>query len=289
MLRIIRDLILIALFIFAIYLFAKTQKYNSRYWPKEIKITDIGLTNIDSVLVQNDTALVPVNYVGSIDFRDVNPEKRKDLFIQFLLPAIVITRERLMDDLHHVEFLEERVSKKKKIAKVDSIFLDGMKMKYETDSLKELKKRIYPHPVSMALAQAILESGWGTSGIFRKGNNIFGIMSFSSDDSRYKIRFPDSNVKRYIRTYDSIIASVEDYYLLISKVSSYKKFRQKRWNGAPSDELFRYINSYHESDQYINMAHSIIDSNNLKHYDNIPISPKHLKYNTLFSFLTQLP
>ena len=289
MLRIIRDLILIALLIFAIYFFAKTQTYNSRYWPKEIKIRDIGLNSIDSVIVQNDTALIPVNYMGTIDFRDINPEKRKDLFIQFLLPAIVITRERLLDDLHHVEFLEERISKKKKVAKVDSIFLDRMKSKYETDSIKELKKRIYPHPVSMALTQAILESGWGTSGIFRKGNNIFGIMSFSGDDSRYKIRFPDGNVKRYIRTYDSVMASIEDYYLLISKVSSYRKFRQKRWNGAPSSELFRYINSYHESDQYISMANSIIESNNLERYDNIPITAKYQESNTLFSFLTKLP
>ena len=289
MLRIIRDLIIIAILIFAIYLFAKTQTYNSRYWPKEIKIRDIGLNSIDSVIVQNDTALIPVNYMGSIDFRDINPEKRKDLFIQFLLPAIVITRERLLDDLHHIEFLEERISKKKKVAKVDSVFLSEIKLKYEADSLQELKKRIYPHPVSMALTQAILESGWGTSGIFRKGNNIFGIMSFSGDDSRYKIRFPDGNVKRYIRTYESVIASIEDYYLLISKVSSYKKFRQKRWNGASSSELFKYINSYHESDQYISMAHSIIESNNLERYDNIPITAKYQEYTTLFSFLKKLP
>ena len=289
MLRIIRDLILIAILIIAIYLFAKTQTFNSRYWPKQIKIRDIQLTTTDSIITQKDTALIPVNYIGSIDFRDIDPEKRKDLFIQYLLPAIVVTRYRLLDDLHHIEFLEERINNKKKVAKVDSVFLAEIRSKYETDSLQELKKRIYPHPVSMALAQAILESGWGTSGIFRKGNNIFGIMSFSSDDSRTKVRFPDGNVKRYIRTYDSVIASIEDYYLLISKVSSYKKFRQKRWNGASSSELFRYINSYHESDQYIGMAHSIIDSNNLEHYDNIPISSKYLKYTTLFSFLKTLP
>ena len=289
MLRIIRDLILVAILIFAIYLFAKTQTYNSRYWPKGINVRNIQITNTDSIIIQKDSSVIPVNYLGSIDFRDIDPEKRKDLFIQYLLPAIVVTRYRLLDNLHHVEFLEDRINNNKKVAQVDSFFLAEMRSKYETDSLQELKKRIYPHPVSMALAQAILESGWGTSGIFRKGNNIFGIMSFSSDDSRTKVRFPDVNVKRYIRTYDSVITSIEDYYLLISKVSSYKKFRQKRWNGASSSELFRYINSYHESDQYITMAHSIIESNNLEQYDNIPIMPKYQEYNTLESFLKQFP
>ena len=289
MLRIIRDLILIAILIIAIYLFAKTEKFNSRYWPKEIKIRDIRMIASDSVIYQKDTALVPVNYLGSIDFRTIDPEKRKDLFVQFLLPAIVITRERLLDDLHHVEFIEARINNKKKIADFDSTFLSAIKLKYETDSISELKKRIYPHPVSLALTQAILESGWGTSGIFRKGNNIFGIMSFSSDESRYRVRYPDSNAKRYIRTYDSIITSIEDYYLLISKVSSYRKFRQMRWNGASAHELLHYINSYHESDQYIEMAQSIIDGNDLEHYDNVAICNKYLATLTLESYLKKLP
>ncbi len=285
MLRIIRDLIYFAIIIFALYLFAKTEKFNSRYWPVEIRIRNIKLTDADSIINQSDSALIPINYNGSIDFRSVNPEKRKDLFIQHLLPAIVITRERLLDDLHHVEFIEERIGKKKTISVFDSVFIVGMKRKYETDSLVELKRRIYPHPVSLALTQAVLESGWGTSSIFRNGNNIFGIMSFSSDDSRSLIQFQVGDDERYLRTYGSVIASVEHYYLLISKLSSYKRFRQKRWEGCASPELLRYMGSYHESDQYAEMAQSIIASNNLEHYDNVAIDPKYKKILTLKSFL----
>lgn len=285
MLRIIRDLILIALFIFAIYLFAKTEKYNSRYWPLLINVRDIKLLDDDSIIYQADTALIPVNYVGSIDFRAVNQESRKYLFIQHLLPAIVITRERLLDDMHHIEFIELRIREKKKISKFDSTFLIGMRQKYETDSLDELKKRIYPHPVSLALTQAVLESGWGTSSIFRKGNNIFGIMSFSRDDSRSLIQFQEGDDERYLRTYSSAIESVEHYYLLISKLSSYKKFRQKRWEGASSSQLLQYMGSYFESNQYTEMARSIIASNDLERYDNIAIDPKYLKLLTLKTFL----
>lgn len=285
MLRIIRDLIYFAIIIFALYLFAKTEKFNSRYWPIEIKIRDIKLTESDSIINQSDSALIPVNYIGSIDFRSVNPEKRKDLFIQHLLPAIVITRERLLDDLHHVEFIEGRIVKKKEISDFDSVFIVGMKRKYETDSIDELKRRIYPHPVSLALTQAVLESGWGTSSIFRNGNNIFGIMSFSSDDSRSLIQFQTGDDERYLRTYGSVIESVEHYYLLISKLSSYKRFRQKRWEGKASPELLQYMGSYHESDQYAEMAQSIIASNNLEHFDDVAVDPKYKKIFTLKSFL----
>jgi len=285
MLRIIRDSFYFALIIFAIYLFAKTEKFNSRYWPVEIKIRDIKLVDADSIISQTDSALIPVNYIGSIDFRSVNPDKRKNLFIQHLLPAIVITRERLLDDLHHVEFIEERIGRKKKISVFDSIFITGMKLKYETDSITELKRRIYPHPVSLALTQAVLESGWGTSSIFRNGSNIFGIMSFSTDDSRSLIQFQSGDDERYLRTYSSVIASVEHYYLLISKLSSYKRFRQKRWEGVASTDLLRYMGSYHESDQYAEMAQSIIASNDLERYDNFAIHPKYKKILTLKSFL----
>ena len=285
MLRIIRDLIYFALIVFALYLFAKTEKFNSRYWPVEIKIRDVKLIADDSIIIQSDSALIPVNYIGSIDFRSVNPEKRKDLFIQHLLPAIVITRERLLDDLHHVEFIEGRINRKKAISDFDSTFIIGMKLKYETDSIIELKRRIYPHPVSLALTQAVLESGWGTSSIFRNGSNIFGIMSFSSDDSRSLIQFQSGDDERYLRTYNNVIESVEHYYLLISKLSSYKRFRQKRWEGNTSAELLRYMGSYHESDQYAEMAQSIIESNNLVQYDNYAIDPKYKKILTLKSFL----
>jgi len=285
MLRIIRDLIYFAIIIFAIYLFAKTEKFSSRYWPIEIKIRDVKLTTSDSIINQPDSALVPINYIGSIDFRSVNPDKRKALFIQHLLPAIIITRERLLDDLHHVEFIETRIGRKKKISDFDSTFIVAMKHKYETDSIIELKRRIYPHPVSLALTQAVLESGWGTSSIFRNGNNIFGIMSFSSDDSRSLIQFQAGDDERYLRTYGSVIESVEHYYLLISKLSSYKRFRQKRWEGGASPELLHYMGSYHESDQYAEMAQSIIASNNLEQYDNIAIDLKHKKTLTLKSFL----
>jgi len=285
MLRIIRDLIYFAIIILALYLFAKTEKFNSTYWPERIRIKNVELICADSIIFQNDSALIPVNYVGLIDFRTVDADKRKDLFIQHLLPAIVITRERLLDDLHHVEFVEEKISHKKTISDLDSAFLAEMKHKYETDSLAELKKRIYPHPVSLALTQAVLESGWGTSGIFRNGSNMFGIMSFSSDETRSLIPLQEGDDERYLRTYSSIIESVEHYYLLISKLSSYKRFRLKRWEGSSSSELLHYMSSYHESEQYAEMAQSILGSNDLTRYDNVSIDPKYKETLTLKSFL----
>ena len=286
MLRGIRDVIYIALVVLVFYIAVKVEIYQSRYWPEIIHVRNIQLTSVDSIIYQSDSSLIPINYRGSIDFRDVNPDKRKDLFIMHILPAIVITRERLMDDLHHLDFLEDRINQRKSLSKSDSSFLVSIKQKYETDSIGELKKRIYPHPVSLVLTQAVLESGWGTSSIFRNGNNIFGIMSFSSDDPRSQMPYIEGDDDRYLRTYNSITESVEHYFLFISTVSSYKKFRQKRWEGGTSAQLVRYLGRYHDqSEQYAEMAQSIIASNNLERYDNISINPKYNGTMTLKSFL----
>ncbi len=286
MLKIFRQVLYFSLFIFALYFGVKVDIYFSSYWSRIVKVRTIQLTSPDSIVSQKGSTIIPIDYKGAIDFRAVDGEKRKDLFIMHILPAIVLTRDKLLDDLHHVEFIENRINQHKSVSKFDSTFLSEVKTKYKTDSISELRKRIYPHPVSLALAQAILESGWGTSSIFRHGNNIFGIMSFSNDESRALIRFNEGDDDRYLRTYGSVIESIEHYFQFISTVSSYKKFRQKRWEGGSSSQLIRYLNSYHEdTDQYSVMARSIIASNNLEKYDVISIDPKFKEHFSLRSFL----
>lgn len=285
MLRTISHLILTTLLISALYFFGKTKQYYLLYCPHNISVTNIETHSPDSIVPQIDSLITPVNYLGTIDFRQLDPEVRKKKFIEYLLPAVVITRERLLDDLHHVEFIEQKIKQRKQIYPGDSLFLDSMMVKYKTDSMPELKKRIYPHPVSLALTQAVLESGWGTSSIARKGNNMFGIMSFSPDESRLKMQFNDSEDDIYLRTYNSIIESVENYYLLISRISSYKKFREKRWEGVPSSKLVYLLDSYHETKQYAELANSIIKNNDLARYDIAAINPLSRRFVSLYTFL----
>jgi Bax protein len=283
--RTISYLILSTLLIGTLYLFGKTKQYYLQYFPHYIVIRDINVQSADSIIMQTDSLITPVNYFGTIDFRQLDPELRRQKFINYLLPSIIIVRERLLDDLHHVEFIEDKMNQKKRIYPDDSSFLYSMRVKYKTDSMLELKKRIYPHPVSLALTQAVLESGWGTSSIARKGHNFYGILSLSPDETRLKMQYNDSEDDIYLRTYNSVIESVENYYLLISRVSSYKEFRDKRWEGAPSSKLLHFLDSYHETEQYAEFANSIIKNNDLTRYDNVSINPVYQKYISLYAFL----
>ena len=66
----------------------------------------------------------------------------------------------------------------------DSEKLMRLRLKYAVETNQDLLIAIKPHPQSIAIAQAAIESAWGTSRIFTEANNIFGIRPFKQDEPR---------------------------------------------------------------------------------------------------------
>ena len=244
-------------------LLTRTPEFKTR----KLRLLEKNIASVDSIIPPGDSTMVPVRYHGVPDFKDLDPQVRKEKFIQFMLPAVLIVRHRLLNDLRHVEYIEKREAKGEAVAPADTLFLHHLSKKYRTDSLNVLKRRIYPHPVSLVIAQAALESGWGTSRFFREGNNIFGVWSFNSDDSRMASKYKRNGRTVYLKSYDSYIQSISNYYLTIARVPYYKKFRKERWKGASSLDLLSYLSRYSEKSQYARLAGSIIRENDIQKYD----------------------
>ena len=88
------------------------------------------------------------------------------------------------------------------------------------------KYKIYP---SVTLAQAILESGWGKSGLTKKGNNLFGIKSSSAwkgeSINMRTAEYTKSNSKYYInanfRKYPTLADSIIDHAKFLNENSRY--------------------------------------------------------------------
>jgi Bax protein len=245
-------------------LLTRTPKFKTR----KLQLLEKQIGSIDSIIPPGDSTIIPVSYQGVPDFTDLDPQVRKEKFIQFMLPAVLVVRHQLMEDLRHVEFVENRMDAGERVARSDTAFLNHMFKKYHTDSINVLKRRIYPHPVSLAIAQAALESGWGTSRFFREGNNIFGVWSFDKDDSRIASKYKRNGRTIYLKSYSSYIQSISSYYLTIARVPYYKKFRMKRWKGASSIELLPYLSRYSEKSQYAQLVRLILCENNIPKFDN---------------------
>ncbi len=278
MLKLFKVFLLVLVLVILSVFINEVFSYDYIYPEYHIKIDEINVTSSKSILIQDRNGIVPVKYNGTLDFDTVPEGIRKSVFINYMLPAIVIERDHLLDLLRHTEFIESRMVNKRALRQNDILFFKEMMQKYDATSIKDLKLRLYPHPVSLVLAQAALESGWGTSNVFSRANNPFGIMSFSSDEQRKRFLNPEQQTEVYLRSYNDVNQSVEHYYFFTAKLSSYEKFRKKRWERGSSASLVKLLKSYHETNEYTTLIESIIKKNDLEKYDNVAISKYYFGY-----------
>jgi Bax protein len=115
---------------------------------------------------------------------------KKNVFFRLTGPGILIENEKIAADRKQLlnaiknnktnndQWLLQ-LAKKYKVIKTDRHTLD------ETD-LAGLKNRVDIIPLSLALAQAAEESGWGTSRFAIQGNSLFGQWDFSGNGIKPK-------------------------------------------------------------------------------------------------------
>jgi Bax protein len=189
-------------------------------------------------------------------------KEKKENFINEVLPAINQSRKKLLVTYQSILSLQG-----KKLSIQDEEYLNLLYQIYriKEKNIKDLLIAVKPHPTSIILAQAILESGWGTSRFYREANNIFGIWSFNSQDERIKVK-GDSNV--YLKKYDSFVESVDDYMLMLSRNSQYLDFRKARFGTNDPFELIKHLKNYSElREEYIRRLRIVIKVNDLIRFD----------------------
>lgn len=241
---------------------------------KKLDIQFVALSSVNDIYVPADSLVMPVTYDTLLSLEDLPVYKRKQKFIALILPSILIARFKLKNDLKKVRAI--CISDTTKIRKRDRKFLDSLKVKYKTNDLEELQKRIMPHPVSLAIAQAAIESAWGTSRFFLEARNAYGIWSFSEDDVRIKASQTRDGTPVFLKKYNSLIESAEDYYLLLSK-GPFSDFRNVRASTNDVFELLPTLTKYSEQENiYIQKLSKIINKNKLTKFDSYQIDPDYI-------------
>ena len=141
-------------------------------------------------------------------------------------------------------------------------------------------------PVSLAIAQAATETGWGTSRFAQEGNALFGQWTWSGDGIRPVAA--DSNSTHKVRKFKVLRASVRAYQKNLNTHSSYFDFRKKRAiqrdnnNKLNSLELVKYLDKYAETGiKYTKNLKKIIQQNSLTELDNVNILTRSSKRRSL--------
>lgn len=156
----------------------------------------------------------------------------------------------------------QTVQEKKKI------FLDKVLPTVQKVYAQNIAEGKYVHPISIALAQAAMESGWGKSRFFREANNIFGVWSYDKNSPRIPALQKRDGKTIWLRKYTSLEDSIRHYYRNISKNNAYKKFRELNKNGASVYELVKELRMYSEKrDVYSKELDMIIRYNKFTSYD----------------------
>tara|TARA_B100002052_G_C15864029_1_gene591470 strand:+ start:465 stop:1973 length:1509 start_codon:yes stop_codon:yes gene_type:complete len=176
--------------------------------------------------VRRDKLVKPIYFTQfPRDLDDLQSVKlKKETFIKIVLPLIVAENEKILDDREKLKVLKE----KKFTSDLEKQWLRQKLLEYKVKKgdFKELMYRMDMIPVSIALAQAAKESGWGTSRFALEGNAIFGQWTWSGQGIAPLNRESDKSHK--ILKFPILRASVKAYKNNLNTHKSYAKFREKR-------------------------------------------------------------
>lgn len=202
-------------------------------------------------------------------------DEKKDVFLKVALPLIFVANEHVKTDR---EILLKIMHQKSDVVDenkwIDQKALDYRVMKKVSRRLMlgELKLRMDIIPPSIAIAQMIEESGWGTSRFAAEGNALFGQWSYEGGLKPKKQRAEKGDHR--IMAFETPLESVQAYMRNLNSNSAYEEFRAERAKFREKDtpvlgdELVHTLSKYSERGvDYIQTLHSIISKNRLSALD----------------------
>lgn len=200
------------------------------------------------------------------DFRDIKDvSEKKKIFIEFMSKEIDEANQELCKQRQTILKLQEILNDKQDLdeTKTKSKYTSFYKV-WNANTLQEqvnaLVTKVNIAPKSLVIAQAILETGWGTSRFAVDYNNYFGLHCFEENCG---VKAKDSNVQ--VETFKDVGDSILGYYFRLNTGEKFAKFRQVRQANGDTSQLINTLTEYSalEGDEYQNRLNSVIKSNNL--------------------------
>jgi Bax protein len=166
----------------------------------------------------------PERHAVPVEMTDVEKKAR---FQELLLPAVKKVNAELESAF---------VSAEKAVAKGKD--LTAMREEYRAATDRDLLAALKPHPVSIVLAQAAMESAWATSRFFVEANNVFGVWSFDPNEPRIAAGEKRGDKTVYVKQYKTLEAAIRDYYRTLARGEKFAQFRALR---LTTDDPFKLI------------------------------------------------
>ncbi|MDT8339024.1 MAG: glucosaminidase domain-containing protein [Sulfurimonas sp.] len=186
-------------------------------------------------------------------------EKKRE-FSNLVIPAIDKVYAELEEQYNEISQNLTNTAYKEKISKLKKI--------YKVESDEELLMALKPHPKSIAIAQAAMESAWAESRFLKEANNLYGMWSVSKKGPRIAASEQRGERVIWLKKYSSIEDSIRDYYKTLARSKAYKDFRELKMQTDDPYLLVEKLENYSEiGEQYGDDLTKIIRYNKLYLYD----------------------
>lgn len=147
-------------------------------------------------------------------------QEKKARFSSLIVPAVNNVYANLMKQYEEIKTITAAGQSNDEI--------EQLKIEYKVTTNSELLMALKPHPRSIAVAQAAMESAWATSRFFREANNVFGVWSFDEDEPRIAALQKRGDKTIWVKKYSTVEESVYDYYRTLARSSAFAEFRQTK-------------------------------------------------------------
>ncbi len=234
--------------------------------------------------IRNKEADVPRIFIQSLpdDFNMIESAKdKKDLFIKFLLPLILKKNEELKEKREKLLKIQEKIDKKQKLSDEETKFFEYIQQEYKTETgdIKDVLVKLDEISVSMALGQAVQETGWGESRFLIKGNSIFAEWTWGGEGMLPRAR--KNGLIHRIKTFPTLYDSVDSYANNLNRTRYYAGFRRMRAKLREQNKplfgrwlMSSMVHYSTEKDRYILDVKRIIRDNRFDDFNDVKLEPK---------------
>ncbi len=258
-----------------------------------VRVFDRADYRLDAV--RSREADVPRLYLAALphDIADLSSvERRKQVFLRVVLPLVLRVNREIEIDQVRAAALIKRAGTGETLTARDKEWLIALAQRYgvagdeapfrslrealSDDQRGELLKRVREIPTSLALAQAVVESGWGRSRFSREGNALFGQWTWSKDQGIAPAGAPDA--AHSVRRFRSLSDSVRAYMHNLNTHATYADFRHARARDAKPKMLAGLLTHYSERrEAYVEELRTVMDQNRLSDFDAVDLGATFLR------------
>lgn len=234
--------------------------------PK-VEYKKVEVNSLEDIKKWKDSDELYVFTKINIDLSKLSPLKKKDTFVDILLPSIKVVNAEIENNRNIVKTLSQKTT----LSEEEKKYAENLFKKYRVEygDWEKLYSRLIIYPTSLILTQGAIESGWGTSRFFKEGNNLFGMWSTNPNEPRIPAKgVRENGFVPHLKKYDSVKGSVSDFVLNFSRNKAYTNLRKLlRENQPPQIVAEGLINYSEEKERYVKKVINTMNYNDFGKYD----------------------